>query len=199
MTRGYARVSTQHQDLGRQIQDLNQYGCDIIYQEKISGKLNKRPELDKMLEEMQAGDVIVIHKLDRLGRSLQHLIELVNTFKDRGVDFISLKDNFNTTTPQGKLIFNIMGSIAEFERELILERVNSGIKHAKQFGTKTGRAHGRPDKTKDAMFVESFVNAYLHGDNSVVDLCKQFEISKPTAYKILKLNSIPVLKQKLSA
>ena len=123
---GYARVSTDDQDLGRQLQALRKAGCKMIFQENVSGANRNRPELDKMLAKLRPGDVIVIQKLDRLGRSLQHLIELVDHFRENKVGFVSLSDNFDTTTSQGKLLFNIMGAIAEFERDLISERTKDG-------------------------------------------------------------------------
>lgn len=181
---GYARVSTADQELGRQIADLEKYGCDVIYQEKISGKLAKRPELDKMLEALKAGDIVVIHKLDRLGRSLKHLIDLVQTFKVKQVDFISLNDNFNTTTSQGKLIFNIMGSIAEFERDMISERTKSGLAFIRSTGVKLGR----PDKSKDQMIIDSVVSMKGKGQNSIASIARKCRISVPTVYKILNNN-----------
>lgn len=181
MIRGYARVSTKDQDLGRQVADLKKYGCEKIYQEKLSGKLKSRPELDLMLSELGPGDVVVIHKLDRLGRSLQHLLSLVNGFKERGVDFISLNDNFNTTTSQGKLIFNIMGSIAEFERDLISDRTISGLKYLKDMGVKLGR----PDKSKDAI-IRGMVSDLSREGMSVINIAKKCDISRPVVYKILK-------------
>ena len=156
MKRGYARVSTLDQDLGRQIAALKAAGCDKIYSDKISGTKLNRPSLDRMLLDLQPGDVVVIQKLDRLGRSLHHLIELVNSFQEKEVDFISLTDNFNTTTSQGRLIFNIMGSIAEFERDLISERTKSGLAYARTQGAKIGR----PSLTQDRTTIERVMKEY---------------------------------------
>lgn len=190
MKRGYARVSTLDQDLGRQIQALQQAGCEKIYSDKVSGKKVKRPQLDALLDDLQAGDVVVIQKLDRLGRSLSHLIELVKTFDAKGVDFISLTDNFNTTTSQGRLIFNIMGSIAEFERDLISERTKNGLAYVKS----QGRVLGRPDKTKDQAIVSGILEDYNMSMN-VSDVLRRFNdkavikqdrISRNTVCKILK-------------
>lgn len=140
---GYCRVSTQEQSLDRQIEALTAAGCEVIYQEKLSGKNDKRPELKKMLKSVKEGDTIVVMKLDRLGRSLRDLIQIVNDLSERKVHFISLGDNFDTTTPQGRFVFHLMGSLAEFERSLILERITGGIAHAQKHGTKSGNPFGR--------------------------------------------------------
>ena len=136
---GYARVSTDSQELGRQIKSLEDYGCDIIYQEKISGAKTKRPELDKMMATLQPKDAVIVPKLDRLGRSLSHLINILSKLKLEGVTFVSLGDNFDTSTPQGMLMFHMIGAFAEFERAIIRERVNDGIKFAAANGRHGGR------------------------------------------------------------
>lgn len=142
---GYARVSTLDQDLGRQIDALNESGCDIIYQEKVSGMRRERPELNKLLQSIQSGDVLIVHKLDRLGRSLLHLIDIINQLKAKNVGFKSLSDSFDTTTTQGTLIFQIIGAMAEFERSLISDR----IKHSLAFKKKSGIVLGRPKQNWD--------------------------------------------------
>lgn len=181
MKRGYARVSTMEQDLGRQIQALQQNGCDKIYSDKVSGKRVSRPQLDVLLNDLQTGDIVVIQKLDRLGRSLSHLIELVKTFDAKGVDFISLTDNFNTTTSQGRLIFNIMGSIAEFERDLISERTKNGLAYVKSQGQRLGR----PDKSKEQANIDKVVELWATSQN-VSAIAKILNIDRRTTNKIVK-------------
>lgn len=136
---GYARVSTEGQDLTRQIEALRGAGCLIIYEEKESGGKEDRPELLKMLKELQPGDCVVIQKLDRLGRSLSHLLKLIEGFKRDGVHFKSLTDNFDTTTTQGIFIFQIMAAVAELERSMIRERTKDALRVKKLNGVKLGR------------------------------------------------------------
>jgi len=136
---GYARVSLKDQDTSRQESALKAAGCSKLFVEKISGAKRQRPELDRMLSELHPGDVVVVHKLDRLGRSLVHLLQLLEKFKEKGVGFKSLGDNIDLQTPAGKFMFNILGSVAEFERELIRERVAHGMKNAREKGVKLGK------------------------------------------------------------
>lgn len=136
---GYARVSTEDQDLRRQIAALKEAGCETIYQEKISGKTDNRPELNSMMARLKAGDIVVVQKLDRLGRSLSHLLRVVEDFKRLKVNFKSLSDNFDTTTSQGIFIFQVMGAFAELERNMISERTKDGLKLRKSQGQKLGR------------------------------------------------------------
>lgn len=136
---GYARVSTADQDLGRQIAALQAAGCEVIFQEHISGAKSARPELGRMLQALKTGDTVVVLKLDRLGRSLMHLMELMELFQLKGVEFISLGEALDTTSAVGKLVFRIMGALAEFERDTIIERVKSGMNHARNKGIKMGR------------------------------------------------------------
>ncbi len=122
---GYARVSTSDQDTGLQVEALKRVGCKKIFQEKASGAQRDRPELAKALEYLREGDVLVVWKLDRLARSLKQLIETVEAMGERGIGFQSLTEKIDTTTPAGVLIFNIFGSLAQFERELIRERTRA--------------------------------------------------------------------------
>jgi DNA invertase Pin-like site-specific DNA recombinase len=134
---GYARVSTQDQNLDLQLKALK--GCDKIFRDKVSGAQNNRPQLKRALKRLKSGDVLVVWKLDRLGRSLGHLIETVSELKDRGVGFASISESINTTTPGGKLFFHMMGALAEFERDLIVKRTKAGIEAARQRGQHLGR------------------------------------------------------------
>jgi DNA invertase Pin-like site-specific DNA recombinase len=140
---GYARVSTQEQNLDLQMKALERAGCEKVYKDRgISGTQRDRPQLKKALASLEKGDVLVVWKLDRLGRSLGHLIELVSQLKDRGVGFASLSEDINTTSPGGKLFFHMMGALAEFERDLIVERTKAGMDAAR----KRGQHLGRPPK-----------------------------------------------------
>lgn len=142
MKLGYARVSTSDQNLDLQLDQLRHAGCEQIFQEKISGAKSERPVLSSLLEQMRAGDVLVIWKLDRLGRSLRHLVDLVSTLMEKDVGLKSLKDPIDTTSSQGRLVFNIFASLAEFERDLIIERTQAGLNAARARGRKGGRPKG---------------------------------------------------------
>ena len=136
---GYARVSTRDQNLNLQIDDLLANGCEKIFQETVSGANVARPELNRLLEQVRSGDVIIIWKLDRLGRSLKHLVTLISELMERGVGLKSLNDPIDTTSSQGRLVFNIFASLAEFERDVIIERTQAGLKAARARGRKGGR------------------------------------------------------------
>lgn len=137
---GYARVSTIDQNLDLQIDALKQAGCDKIFQDEgVSGAKASRPGLEKLLKRLKQGDVLIVWKLDRLGRSLSHLIDLISHFEDRGVGFTSLSDGIDTTTPIGKLFFHISGAFGEYERNLISERTKAGMAAAKARGVRLGR------------------------------------------------------------
>ena len=137
---GYARVSTTAQDEALQIDALNKAGVDRVYTDHASGATESRPALDEMLHQLRAGDTIVIWRLDRLGRSLRHLIELVSELERRGVGLRSLNESIDTSTPGGKLLFHVFAALAEFERDLIRERTNAGLDAARA----RGRVGGRP-------------------------------------------------------
>lgn len=139
MKYGYARVSTLDQNLNAQLDALNKAGCDEIYMEKMSGKSMDRPELKNLLAKIKAGDTLIVTKLDRLGRSLTELIELTDRFKDDGIEFVSLSEKIDTSTATGKMYFQIIGVFAEFERNLLRERIKEGFEAAKKRGVKFGR------------------------------------------------------------
>ena len=140
---GYARVSTQEQNLDLQLKALEQAGCNKVFKDHaVSGTQRDRPQLKKALAALGDGDVLVVWKLDRLGRSLAHLIEMVSELKGRGVGFASVSEKIDTTSPGGKLFFHIIGALAEFERDLIVERTKAGMQAAR----KRGRHLGRPRK-----------------------------------------------------
>jgi DNA invertase Pin-like site-specific DNA recombinase len=137
---GYARISTIDQNLNLQLDALNAAGCEAIYQDAgISGAKAKRPGLTRALKRLSSDDVLMVWKLDRLGRSMRHLIELTTVLDEKGIGFRSLSDAIDTSTPGGKLYFHLMGAFAEFERSLISERTKAGMAAAKARGVKMGR------------------------------------------------------------
>ena len=136
---GYARVSTIDQNTNAQRDALKAAGCEKVVTEKISGASLKRPKLDKLLRSLNAGDLLTVWRLDRVGRSLPHLLEVVNDLKTRGVGFQSLNETIDTTTANGELIFHLFASMAQFERSLIVERTQAGLVAAKKRGARLGR------------------------------------------------------------
>ena len=187
---GYARVSTKEQNLDRQIDALMAAGCEKVFSDKMSGTKFDRPELLMMQSQLRDGDSVVIDKLDRLGRSLKDLIAIVQRFQDRGVSFISLKDNMDTSTPSGKLIFHIFASLAEFESDLISERTKAGLSAARARGRLGGRPKGLSDNAKrSALAAETL---YKQGEHSVSEICLQLGISKPTLYNYLRSRSVAI-------
>ena len=133
---GYARVSTEEQNLDMQVDALTQYAVEKIYKEKLTGTRKNRPQLEELLKVLRNGDKIVVYKLDRISRSTKHLIELSELFNDLGVDFVSINDSIDTSTAMGKFFFRTMASIAEFERDIISERTKSGLQAARSQGQK---------------------------------------------------------------
>ncbi|MGQ1788035.1 MULTISPECIES: recombinase family protein, partial [unclassified Saccharicrinis] len=180
---GYARVSTRDQKLELQIEALEKYGCEKIFKETKSA-VKERPELEKMLDHLRDGDVVVVWKLDRLGRSLRHLIDLVTSFRDKGVEFVSLNDSIDTTTAQGRLTFNIFASFAEFERELIRERTMAGLKAAREKGRVGGRKPGLSKENR----IKALAAYNLHekGEHKVSDILKLLKISKASYYRYIE-------------
>ncbi len=185
---GYARVSTTDQNCDYQIDELTKIGCEKTYVEKASAKTKDRPELNRLLDTLRQGDIVVVCKLDRLGRSLKDLITLLDIFKTKGVQFKSLSENIDTTTSTGKLVFNIIGAIAEFERDIIVERANQGLKVARARGRKGGRKQKLTDK--QIKLAKSMLQ-----DPSVQksDVAKHFNISRPTLNRYL--DAAPDLEQ----
>lgn len=178
---GYARVSTQDQNEALQIDALKQAGCERICTDKASGAKQDRPELAKCLEHLREGDTLVVWRLDRLGRSLKHLLEVVEDLKERGIAFHSTEEGMDTSTNGGKLIFSIFGALAEFERNLIRERTQAGLEAARARGRMGGRKHKLTDKQ-----VETLRKMYHSKEHSLSEICKTFGISKPTVYRYLE-------------
>lgn len=176
---GYARVSTKSQDLQRQLDQLKEYKCDKIFSEKMTGTKKHRPELDKLKEEVREGDIIIVESWSRLGRSTKDLIELVNYFQEKNVNVVSIKENFDTTTPQGKLMMTVFQAFSEFERDLIVQRVNEGLKVARARGRKGGRPRVNQKKVQQA------IKLYNSREYSVKEITEMTGISKNTLYRYL--------------
>jgi DNA invertase Pin-like site-specific DNA recombinase len=180
---GYARVSTQDQTLSLQQDALTEAGCERIFTDTVSGARTDRPGLDEALEYVRSDDTLVVWKLDRLGRSLPHLIETITRLQERGVGFKSLTEQIDTTTSGGKLIFHVFAALAEFERDVIRERTQAGLAAARA----RGRRGGRPKAAalSDARKVALAQRLYEDRDNSVDDICKTLRVSRATLYRYL--------------
>lgn len=190
MKLGYARVSTQDQNLALQLDALKAAGCIKIFQEKASGSKIERPELNRLLEIIRQGDTLVIWKLDRLGRSLNHLIEIVTQLEEQQVGLVSLNDPIDTTTAQGRLVFRIFASLAEFEREVIRERTLAGLASARRRGQLLGRRKGLSKAAEQkARIGESL---YKEAKYSVEQIARELHISKTTLYKYLRQRGVEI-------
>jgi DNA invertase Pin-like site-specific DNA recombinase len=178
---GYARVSTQDQNVSLQVDALKKVGCQDIFSDVAGGATSDRPGLTKALEFVRRGDTFVVWKLDRLGRSLQHLIESVRQLQARKVGFRSLQESIDTTTSGGKLIFHVFCALAEFEREIIRERTNAGLAAARARGRKGGRPRVLDDK-------KLRLARSLYKDNTPpVVICATLGISRTSLYRYLAL------------
>lgn len=187
---GYARVSTKEQNLDMQVIALEDAGCDKIHEEVTSGAKADRPILTNILKQLRDGDVLVVWKLDRLGRSLKNLVELVHSFMQRNIGLRSLNDPIDTTTAQGRLVFNIFASLAEFERDLIRERTQAGLFAARARGRLGGRPKGLPDKSE--MTACAAETLYREGKLPVNQIAKKLNISKNTLYKYLRHRNVEI-------
>lgn len=181
---GYARVSTADQNLDLQFNALTEYGCITIYHEKISGKNTDRPELKKLLDSLRKGDQVVVWKLDRLGRSLRDLVDLVALFHEQEVNFVSLHDHIDTTTATGRFTFNIFASLAEFEREIIRERTKAGLDAAKARGKKGGRPSGL--SPKNMQIALTALDLHDTGKYSISEIAKRLKLPIATCYRYVK-------------
>jgi len=175
---GYARVSTLDQTLALQQDALTAAGCEDIYTDTVSGSVTERPGLTQALSHLRPGDTLVVWRLDRLGRSLTHLIETVRQLQERGVGFRSLQEQIDTTTSGGKLVFHVFGALAEFERDLIRERTHAGLQAARA----RGRLFGRP-KALTARQVKQLQSLAKDEGNTVGEICQTLGISRSTYYR----------------
>ena len=178
---GYARVSTIEQNLNLQTDALQRIGCSKVFTDQVSGSVKSRPQLDQALDFIRCGDTLVVWRLDRLGRSLRHLIELVTELQEKGIGFRSLTESMDTTTCSGKLIFHIFGALAEFERNLIRERTKAGLDAARARGRKGGRKPALSAKQQEVA-----VKLYHEKNHTAEAICRIMEISKPTLYSYIK-------------
>lgn len=190
MNIGYARVSTCDQTVALQVDALKEAGCAKVYTEVISGAATERPILTKLLEEVRPGDIVVVWKLDRLGRSLKHLVETVNLLLQRDVGIKSLNDPIDTTTPQGRLVFNLFASLAEFERDVIRERTQAGLSAARARGRTGGRPKGLPQKALPTACTAETL--YREGKLSAQQIAEHLHISKSTLYAYLRHRGVPL-------
>lgn len=174
---GYARVSTQDQSLELQREALVEAGCQRVHEDKVSGTRADRPGLAKAMEVLREGDTLVVWKLDRLGRSVKQLVDLVGELHKQGVQFKSLTDAIDTSTPSGRFFFHVMASLAEMERELIIERTRAGLDVARQLGRKGGR---KPKMTESK--IES-ARKLLASGVPAKDVAKNLGVSVPTLYR----------------
>ena len=176
---GYARVSTGEQTLDLQLDALQQTGCEKTYRETASGAAAERPVLADVVGYLRPGDTLVVWRLDRLGRSLRHLIETIAALAERGIGFKSLTEQIDTTTSGGKLVFHVFGALAEFERDLVRERTHAGLAAARARGRLGGRPRALDTPAKVAMA------RALHADkrHSVADICRTLGISRATLYR----------------
>ncbi len=177
---GYARVSTEEQNLDLQKDALEKAGCEQIFSDTVSGTKARRPGLEDALSHLRRGDTLVVWRLDRLGRSLRHLIDTVTDLQERGIGFKSLQESIDTTTSGGKLVFHIFGALAEFEREIIRERTKAGLQAARARGR-----HGGP-KYKLTPNQIAIARQLYAGNTPVKEICQTLGISRATFYRYVK-------------
>ena len=176
---GYARVSTQQQDLSRQLDLLKEYDCIEIFTEKMSGTKSNRPELIRLKDKLRQNDTLVIESFSRLARSTKDLIEIVEFFENKGVKLISIKENFDTNTPQGNLMLTVFQAFSQFERELIIQRTREGLASARA----RGRKGGRP-KVKDKV-IDKALKLYDTREYSIREIVGMTGISHVTLFRYI--------------
>ncbi|MFC7746904.1 recombinase family protein [Lentibacillus kimchii] len=179
---GYARVSTQQQDLSRQVDLLKKYNCNEILTEKMTGTKADRPELTRLKDKVRPGDMVIVESFSRLGRSTKDLIDLVNYFEEHEVKLVSNKENFDTSTPQGRLMMTVFQAFSQFERDLTVERTKEGLQAARS----RGRKGGRPTVNQKA--ISKAIKLYHTEEYSVNEIEDMTEISKATLYRYLNKN-----------
>jgi DNA invertase Pin-like site-specific DNA recombinase len=186
---GYARVSTIEQNLDLQIDALKKSGCEKIFQEKASGRKIDRPELEKLLSQIRKGDILIVYSIDRLGRTVKQLIDLINHFKEEGINFKSLSEGeFDTTSPMGEAVFQIMAILKSMEVNILRERTMKGLEAARARGRNGGRKPGSYNKTKAA----AAVTLYNKGDKPTEIMNVLGIKSKATLYQYLRNEGVSV-------
>ena len=186
---GYARISTNGQELDLQLDALKKAGCrkDLIFTDKVSGAKSERPGLEACLNELKKGDILLVWRLDRLGRSMPHLVGLVEQLQRKGIGFRSLCDGaIDTTTASGELVFNIFSSLAQFERRLIQERTRAGLSAARA----RGRVGGRKPIQSDNPKVKTAKKMIKDKSVSIADICSTLRISRATLYRYISLPDV---------
>jgi DNA invertase Pin-like site-specific DNA recombinase len=178
---GYARVSTQDQDSAAQVAALESYGCERIFEEKASGGRWDRPRLRELISQLRDGDVVVVWKLDRLSRSLKDLLTLMDQIDQVGAGFRSLTESIDTTTPAGRMMMQMIGSFAEFEREMLRERTRNGLESARKQGRVGGR---RPKLSPDQQ--KEILRLVTSGEKTSADAARLFKISPSTVSRLLQ-------------
>jgi DNA invertase Pin-like site-specific DNA recombinase len=182
---GYARVSTKDQNLDLQIEALEKAGCQNIFKEKMSGAMKSRPELEKMIFHLRKDDELFVWRLDRLGRSLKNIIDLVLSLSEKGVIIKGISDGVDTSTSSGRLFLNIMASLAEYERELIKERTNAGLQSARARGKTGGRPKGYTKETIAKLIIMRSV--YKDNSKSPEEIYKPLGLTRATFYRYAKI------------
>lgn len=187
MTIGYARVSKEEQVIDRQVDLLVEYGAEEIIQEKMSGVKRDRAGIEELLMKCRSGDQVMVESISRLGRNTLDILQLIQQLGDRGVSFVSLKENMDTTTPTGKAMFQMMGVISELERNLIAERIREGLKASQRRGVRVGRPK------KDPELMNTALKMYDSGDYSIKEITTTLKVSQGTLYRAInerKLNDL---------
>jgi DNA invertase Pin-like site-specific DNA recombinase len=174
---GYARVSKRDQNMDLQIDALQKYGVDELFTEKITSRINDRPQLTACLNKLRDGDTLVVWRLDRLGRTTKQLILLMEDFKNKGIDFVSLSDDIDTTTAAGRFMFNVSCAFTQMERDIIVERTIAGLEAAKA----RGRIGGR--KPSDPKAVEKALRMYRTNEFTLREISDATGLAKPTIFK----------------
>jgi DNA invertase Pin-like site-specific DNA recombinase len=189
---GYARVSTQDQTLNLQKDALERIGCNKIFTDTASGAKAERKGLEEAIAYVREGDTLVVWRLDRLGRSLKHLIETITDLNNRKIGFKSIQENIDTTTSGGKLVFHIFGALAEFERDIIRERTNAGLQAARARGRLGGRPKAKTLNTpKKVAMAQSL---YDNKNNTIDEICKTLDISRSTLYRYIQIPKVSAAK-----
>ena len=195
---GYARISTREQSLQLQVDALKEAGCEKIYQEIASGSKTDRHILDDLMNNIREGDTLIVWKLDRLGRNLKHLLQIIEDLMKKEIGFVSLNDLIDTTTINGKLMFHLIGSFTEFERCLTIERVNAGLKAARARGRLGGRPKGFSEEAEQKSKIAETL--YKSETISVKEIARHLKIAPKTVYVYLRhrgveIGSSPIIKK----